>query len=79
MKHIGNRIQARFSQKNMSQALVCAFCLNSLKKQFEQDEITGYIKFSTLFITTKDQKLRIEIYKRKREALSTINNKLNTM
>lgn len=79
MKHIWDRIQARFSQRNMSQALICSFCLNTLKKEFNQKEITGYINFSTLFVTTKDQKLRIEIYKRKREALNTINNKLMGM
>lgn len=76
MKHIWDWIQARFSQRNMSQALICSFCLNTLKKEFQQEEITGYIKFSTLFITTKDQKLRIEIYRKKRATLNTINKKL---
>lgn len=79
MKHIWDRIQTRFSQRNMSQELICSFCLNTLKKQFNQKEITGYIKFSTLFITTKDQKLRIEIYKNKRTSLWLLNSKLSNM
>ena len=45
----------------------------------EHQILTWYVKFSTLFLKTSDQNLKIQIFKQKPQLLSHINTHLNNI
>ena len=45
----------------------------------ENQILTWYVKFSTLFLKTSDQSLKIQIFKQKTKLLEYINTQLSTL
>ena len=70
--------------------MIGAVVLNATKSFLKIDEkpdniieehqiLTWYVKFSTLFLKTTDQNLKIQIFKQKNQLLSHINTHLNNI
>lgn len=75
-----------FSQKFQGNRLIGALALRSIREYFDihggadsyldEEIVTGYVKFTTLFLKTSDQSLKIQLFKEKKNLISTINDRL---
>ena len=70
--------------------MIGTHALNATKSYLKIDEkaddileenqiLTWYVKFSTLFLKTSDQSLKIQIFKQKTKLLEHINTQLSTL
>lgn len=83
------------ARKNLSQKfqgfrMIGALALNASKSFLKIEEkpdfildenpiLTWYVKFSTLFLKTSDQKLKIQIFKQKPQLLAHVNKHLSAL
>ena len=86
---------SQIARKNLAQKfqgfrMIWTLALNATKSYLKIDEkvddileenqiLTWYVKFSTLFLKTSDQSLKIQIFKQKTKLLEHINTQLSTL
>lgn len=67
------------AQKSYGKRMIWSVWLEVVREFFGDQELEGYIKFSTLHIKTSDQEIKIKSYTKKTEILKKVNEKLSEM
>ncbi|MDR0651031.1 MAG: hypothetical protein LBG59_06670 [Candidatus Peribacteria bacterium] len=78
------------SQQHRGKKMIGTIALQCVRKNFqlekkaenvirEREILEGYVKKEKLFLKTSDQALKIEIFKRKKELIATVNEQLETL
>lgn len=83
MRSFQDLARKNLSEKFQGYRMLGMLALKQVKRFFEisdpdehiiaEEKITGYLRYSTLFIKTSDQKLKIEIFKQKKKLIESIN------
>lgn len=78
MQDIKKTITQRFTKRKLDKQLIGSIALTSVKDFFSYTTtIEGYLKYNTLFITTNDHHLKIQLFLQKEKILTTINEKIH--
>lgn len=86
MKSLKDIVRKVIAHKHLGKEMIGAITINEVKKYFgiegptiynENGDaeviLSGYVKFNKIFIKTQDQKIKIEIFKKKQDILTRVN------
>lgn len=79
---IKNLLKKRMEKKKLDGNVIGSIAINTIKKYFDDDNwevIEWYAKFDKIFIRTKDQTIKIELFKQKKEVLDRVNKALENL
>jgi hypothetical protein len=90
MQNILDAMRKNISQHYRGNKMVGTIAMKSVKAFFqlgkaaenvvrEKEVLEGYVRNGKLFLKTSDQALKIEIFKRKRELISLVNEQLEIL
>jgi hypothetical protein len=76
MKSFKDIVRKSFAQKSLGKRMIGTVGLKVVQDFFDDKNLEGYIQFSTLYIKTKDQEIKIKAFRHKREILDKVNDAL---
>lgn len=84
MQLLKDKIRKKMAEKHLGKNVIGAVTINVIKRYLESelsvkniDEIFGwYVKFNKVFVQTRDQEIKIFLYKKKQEVLDKANQSL---
>ena len=76
MELIKDALRKRLADKYLGNQAVGVLALKVVQDFFSDKNLKGYVKFTTLFVLSQDSQLKIEIFRKKREILSLVNESL---
>ena len=65
------------ANQHLGKAMIWAIAVNIVKNIFGKQCIDGYVSFNKIMIKTRDQMIKIELFKRKPEILEKVNQALD--
>lgn len=77
MKTLRDSIRFRVASQHLGRAMIGAIAVNIVKDIFGKQCIEGYVSFNKMMIKTRDQAIKIELFKKKPEILERVNQALD--
>ena len=88
MEDLRQAMKSRFSMQHRGMNMIWSIVLNEIKSiyniesidpEIQEEIISWYVKNQKIFIKTKDQALKIQMFKEKKIVLEKINDKLSSV
>lgn len=76
MKTLKDSIRFRVANQHLGKAMIWAIAVNVVKNIFGKQCVEGYVSFNKMMIKTRDQSIKIELFKKKPEILERVNQAL---
>lgn len=76
MKSFKDIVRKSFAQKSLGKRMIGTVGIKIVQDFFDDKDLEGYIQFSTLFIKTQNQEIKIKAFKHKKELLEKVNEAL---
>lgn len=77
MKTLRDSIRLRMANQHLGKAMIWAIAVNIVKDIFGKQCIEGYVSFNKIMVKTRDQMIKIELFKKKPEILERVNQALD--
>ncbi len=76
MKSFKDMVRKSLATKSCWKRMIWVTGLQVLRDYFGDQELEGYIKFSTIYLKTQNQEIKIQAFRKKREILEKVNLRL---
>ena len=79
MESFKDMVRKSMATKSCGKRMIWITGLQVVRDFFDDQNLEWYIKFSTLYIKTQNQEIRIQAFRKKIEILKLVNEKLKEM
>ena len=79
MESFNDMIRKSFAKKSFWKRMIWTVWIKAVQDFFENKNIEWFIRFSTLYIKTSDQNIKIQAFQHKKEILEKVNLELKNM
>jgi len=76
MKSFKDIVRKSFAQKSLGKRMIGSVGIKVVQDFFEDKNLEWYIQFSTLYIKTQNQEIKIKAFRYKKEILQKVNDAL---
>ena len=79
MESFSDMVRKSFAQKSFWKRMIWTVWIKAVQDFFGNKNIEWFIRFSTLYIKTSDQNIKIKAFQQKKEILEKVNLELKKM
>lgn len=79
MESFNDMIRKSFAKKSFWKRMIWTIWIRTVQDFFRNKNIEWFIRFSTLYIKTSDQNIKIQAFQHKKEILEKVNLELKNM